>query len=1064
MQNKTFRLFISSTFSDFTLERELLQKEIFPEIETYCEQKGFQFQAIDLRWGVNEEAQLDQKTLEVCLEEVKACKFYPHPNFLIMVGNRYGWIPIPYAIEQIEFEKILEYTGVHNENIQIEYLEYKDNNEMETFISNTTTLELLKQWYKLDENQIPKSYILQERTKKYILYENWENEENYLRNILQEAVKVLMFSEKEEYKYFTSATEHEVVEGIFDYLDLSNNQKNLLKKDSSKYLIDTQYIYSFTREINGDNDYKDSIFLDNNQSKVTQFRNRVVDTLQAENNLNVSTTLLTKNSLDQKYLTLFKKFTLDKLKKSIKNQILFVESLDKKNIEIDEQLNFLESKIKTFIGRKNDKDFLHSYINNTVNKPLIVYGISGLGKSSLIAQFLNELNNDFKKSVIYRFVGATPQSSDTKSLLISLLNQLNKPINTELSIDEISSKFYEYIVSYDKKLIIVIDAVDQFYNKDNFTWLPIKLPTNIKIIITALKDKNYTEDSKYFEILSSFHDNLYALEPLEVDCKSIFELLLCNNRTVNKNQLLYVSSKYNLIKSPLYLKIAMEEIKYWKSTDIVDVDVSIESTQKAIIKEFIINLSDIYNHKSKLIMKVMSYIYISNEGLTEKELIDFLSMDEKFLNEVAPQDFHTNHTKKIPISIWARLQFQLKAFISIKNVDGVMLMQFFHREFNDAIKELFDIRLLHLELINYAYEKIISDKYDFKSNRLGKLYTNLVISFSVKYEEEGFIDNFFNKLTVLNTKWMVQFLKYTHKVINEYYQNGLIVEAKIIGLAIYTNKKLFKNVLDKYNFLFILGELEQSQGLTKNAIHFYEESINYTNKSIDKAYSKTQIAKTLRHCGKISEASKLLNLLLTETFIEDSIGRSDAMIQLGLCKFAEKKYKDALNYYTLADEYIVNHSNDRKLKLYNWLGISTVVAFMGDVQKGLELLIKIKNESQQFGYQNFYIDSLNGIAKKYLIFKKYLEAEKYALDALGLAIKQDNKRLCYLMHGYLVESYSGQYEEELSDKKDIVKKAKYHLEIIRAYKEKKFVTETLLNELVDESIMKWDCIYKDLDS
>ena len=58
---KVFRVFVSSTFSDFKDEREILQTEIFPEIKKYCVDKGALFQPIDLRWGVSEEAQLDQK-------------------------------------------------------------------------------------------------------------------------------------------------------------------------------------------------------------------------------------------------------------------------------------------------------------------------------------------------------------------------------------------------------------------------------------------------------------------------------------------------------------------------------------------------------------------------------------------------------------------------------------------------------------------------------------------------------------------------------------------------------------------------------------------------------------------------------------------------------------------------------------------------------------------------------------------------------------------------------------------------------------------------------------------
>ena len=95
MQNKTFRLFVSSTFSDFNEERKLLQTIVFPEIKKYCRDNGLNFQPIDLRWGVTEEASNDQKTLNLCLEEVQNSKYHPYPNFLIMVGDRYGWVPLP---------------------------------------------------------------------------------------------------------------------------------------------------------------------------------------------------------------------------------------------------------------------------------------------------------------------------------------------------------------------------------------------------------------------------------------------------------------------------------------------------------------------------------------------------------------------------------------------------------------------------------------------------------------------------------------------------------------------------------------------------------------------------------------------------------------------------------------------------------------------------------------------------------------------------------------------------------------------------------------------------------
>ena len=44
------RVFVSSTFSDLKEERNALQREVFPRLEHYCLVRGFQFQAIDLRW------------------------------------------------------------------------------------------------------------------------------------------------------------------------------------------------------------------------------------------------------------------------------------------------------------------------------------------------------------------------------------------------------------------------------------------------------------------------------------------------------------------------------------------------------------------------------------------------------------------------------------------------------------------------------------------------------------------------------------------------------------------------------------------------------------------------------------------------------------------------------------------------------------------------------------------------------------------------------------------------------------------------------------------------------
>ena len=92
--SKTFRIFVSSTFDDLKEERNALQKNTFPRLRELCVENGFQFQAVDLRWGVSAEASRDQRAMQICLDEIERCqKTELQPNFIMLLGDRYGWCP-----------------------------------------------------------------------------------------------------------------------------------------------------------------------------------------------------------------------------------------------------------------------------------------------------------------------------------------------------------------------------------------------------------------------------------------------------------------------------------------------------------------------------------------------------------------------------------------------------------------------------------------------------------------------------------------------------------------------------------------------------------------------------------------------------------------------------------------------------------------------------------------------------------------------------------------------------------------------------------------------------------
>lgn len=102
-----FRVFVSSTFGDFQAEREVLQRIVFPKLVVACKKHDASF----LAWtcaGPPERARHNQ-TMQTCLEEIERCRrLSPKPNFLILIGDRYGWLPPPERIPGTLFLRIIE--------------------------------------------------------------------------------------------------------------------------------------------------------------------------------------------------------------------------------------------------------------------------------------------------------------------------------------------------------------------------------------------------------------------------------------------------------------------------------------------------------------------------------------------------------------------------------------------------------------------------------------------------------------------------------------------------------------------------------------------------------------------------------------------------------------------------------------------------------------------------------------------------------------------------------------------------------------------------------------------
>jgi len=119
-------------YNDVHAEWDYLNRLVFPELRSPCIRHGVEFIGIDLRWGVTKKEIEQRGALSVCLDEIRRCNL-----FVSLIGDRYGWIPVPEEIPQKSFDAIREVRDLAVEDVS-----------------------LLLEWYQLDETTDPPVYHL----------------------------------------------------------------------------------------------------------------------------------------------------------------------------------------------------------------------------------------------------------------------------------------------------------------------------------------------------------------------------------------------------------------------------------------------------------------------------------------------------------------------------------------------------------------------------------------------------------------------------------------------------------------------------------------------------------------------------------------------------------------------------------------------------------------------------------------------------------------------------------------------------------------------------------------
>jgi NACHT domain- and WD repeat-containing protein len=351
----TFHVFISSTFSDMQLERDALRARVFPQLVTLCQSHGAVFEPVDLRWGVNREAAEDQGTIEICRQEIDRCRQSTRrPNFVVLLGQRYGWRPPPSAIPAGEFEQIRDVLAASSEG---------------------RPLQLLTERYRLDENAVPPAYRLDFRGGSETEGQAWKERE--LAALLADVVRRLGFSPLKALKYTASATEQEIV------------HRGLLDRSQ-----EFESVLCFFRQIQGLPDGEQAAeFVDVDEfgrpdADAARLLDELKTCLRQRVPENVRDYAVAWNDPVQmtRYIDQFCVDVHDRLAAAILHEISTATSSDTSRTGSPAHEVLAEDRRRYFVGRERDRREITDYIRSGARHPFLVTGNAGSGKTSLLAR------------------------------------------------------------------------------------------------------------------------------------------------------------------------------------------------------------------------------------------------------------------------------------------------------------------------------------------------------------------------------------------------------------------------------------------------------------------------------------------------------------------------------------------------------------------------------------------------------------------------------------------------------------------------------------------------------
>ena len=459
IRNNYIRFFLSSTFADMELERNIINS-LFRRLNKEYSLQGWQVELIDLRWGITQEATKANLTMDICMHELKLClQMSPRPNFLLLMGQRYGWIPVPSSLSQTEMNRLQDNSAKEEKDL-LDYCYIQDTNCTDA-----------------DGNC-------------FILKAN-----NNIQD--KELIKLSDLLQRNSFK--KSATGQEIEEGIFAHGELRER------------------VIAYRRIFRPCDELLHSAYIDDNHELQSKLADKVEQSVPSENF--IKTIISFEDYNGSEYAVRFEKDIESHVRKLIDREIAL--SAENPITENDIHLDFATKYSEGFIDTATDIALFRQYIESNADDLTPVWlksNESGTGITSLLSQLVTEYTERSDYEVIARFCGLTQLSSQPRLLIDSILEEIAIRLNNKTRLREVktcaevlsdqmlpdipSSHFIGANINKlpkDRRFLFIIDGLDIFTNLEysdapifDLRWIcTTNLPNNVRVILSTNKSENF---------------------------------------------------------------------------------------------------------------------------------------------------------------------------------------------------------------------------------------------------------------------------------------------------------------------------------------------------------------------------------------------------------------------------------------------------------------------------------------------------------------------------------------------------------------------------------------------